>query len=621
MSSNRATAVNPGESKPVPVFLLAVWFGLATGLVEASTYLIFEATGLLSWQTNLRAVNPNIFWASTLVDLFVFLIVASFLKPFLRLLGRRALGVAITTFATLGFYAFLAVSGRITETGALICGLGLGTVVNRWVSRDADRRLQFITKTAGPLALTAAAISLGVVFGTPVVERFQMGRLPAPPRNAPNVLLIVLDTLRADRLGSYGYARPTTPFLDRFAREGVLFEKAFANAPWTLPSHVSLFTGYLPSQHGATSGRYDGRFPTLAQEFAKDGYATAGIVANDSFGSRTHGFALGFIHWENGFINLEDSAARTALGRRIRRYFFQWFKVTGYVDHLLSPEINRRCLRWLDSRPDRPFFLFLNYMDVHTPLVPPRKFAEKFSAEPDVISPSLEMGIARGEGVKTPDFPRRNEAYDAALASMDEQLGKLFDELRRRNLDRNTLVIFVGDHGESLGEHGLDEHGNSVYREQLQVPLLVRFPGVAPAGQRVAETAGLQDIPATIAELASLPHPSFPGVSLARWWQGRAPENGMVVSELERPRIGGMPKNWPVAQGWLKSVTDNHWHFILQEHGKRELFNLDADAKEENDVGGLAESQARMEEMKRQLEKELGAGAIHTAREALRPKP
>jgi arylsulfatase A-like enzyme len=167
-------------------------------------------------------------------------------------------------------------------------------------------------------------------------------------------------------------------------------------------------------------------------------------------------------------------------------------------------------------------------------------------------------------------------------------------------------VIIVGDHGESLGEHGLVGHRSSLYREQIQVPLLVRLPGVTPAGRRIADVAGLQNLPATIAELTGLPHSPFPGVSLSRWWNGSAPEERVVVSEVSRPEVKTLPPNEPISQGWLKSATDDNWHFILQQHGNRELFNLNLDVREEKNLSSLSESQARMEEMQNQLERLLG---------------
>jgi arylsulfatase A-like enzyme len=592
-----------------------VWFGLAAGMIEGFTYLLFEYAGFLSWQTELRGVDEDILWASTLLDLFVCLALACLLKTLIRPLGRHAFTVVITAMATVGFYVFLAVSGRLSEKGAFFFALGLATVVSRWFGRDTDSALRFLRKTFRPLVATSALVCLAGAMGMRLVEKIELWRLPPPPRNAPNVLLIVLDTLRADRLGCYGFTLPTTPFLDSYSRDAVLFERAFATAPWTLPSHVSFFTGYLPSAHGAIGGRYDGRFPTIAQEMARNGYATAAIVSNDSFGNRGRGFARGFIHWENGFTDIVDSAGRTALGRRFNRYFYRWFTVTGVVDHIQAPEVNRRTLRWLDSRPDRPFFLFLNYMDVHDPLVPPRKFAAKFSAQPRVISPEVTVGVVHMNDQRAkPNYPRMNEAYNASLASLDEQLGILFDGLRRRDLEKNTLVIIVSDHGESLGQHGFPGHASSVYREQIQVPLLVRFPGVTPAGVRVTSVAGLQNLPATIAEFADLPHSPFPGVSLSRWWRGTPPDDRMVVSELTPLDRVDPRKTSLSSEGWLKSLSDDHWHLILQANDNRKLFNLDSDVGEEKNLAELPESLSRVAEMKNELERLLG---YHLPQEAV----
>jgi hypothetical protein len=196
--------------------------------------------------------------------------------------------------------------------------IGIGTVVYRWVRRDAETRAAVVHKALATIGVLTAVAWLAVVPGGAMWERYQLWRLPAPSPNTPDVLLIVLDTVRADRFGSYGYDRPTTPFLDRLAGQGVRYENAIAPSSWTLPSHSTLFTGRFAYEHGAMLNvPLSARYPTLAEVLAARGYATVGIAANNGVLSKGFGLTRGFLHWESQFFNLFDSAKRTVFGREI----------------------------------------------------------------------------------------------------------------------------------------------------------------------------------------------------------------------------------------------------------------------------------------------------------------
>ncbi len=562
-------------------FLIATWFALLAGLLEGLSFFILQHTGGLNWQVKLTAVDQNILWASPLTDLVLFLLVAVVSAPVLWLARRTRWQVAsMLVFGFLAAYAVLSVSGRMQGYGVLALSLGIAVACGRWAVVDAPAAMARLQRTLPALAgLTLFACVAGAASGW-VLERIEISRLPAPPAGAPNVLLIVLDTLRADRVGAYGYAKRVTPFLDEYARQSVLFERAFANSSWTLPSHTSLFTGRLPHEHGATLEPYDGRFPTLADALAGHGYATTGIVANTYFATRLHGMGRGFQHWENIFVSAADSARRTALGRKLEKRLLDRIQLRGQPGRMAAPEITSRFLRWLDARPQRPFFAFLNYIDLHRPFAPPAEYAARFAPEIIKITPPGAWR-RRGTAAEIADEAELeklySDGYDATLAHLDAVLRNLFAELRKRGLEENLLVIITSDHGESFGEHRVSGHRNSLYLEQLRVPLMVRLPGKTPAGQRVAGVTGLHDVSATIAEIAGLPRAALPGNSLAGCWTGGTCGSGEVVAEVDGGRYPGVEEHWPIYQGWVKSFITSPWQLLLQQDGKAELFNWETD--------------------------------------------
>jgi arylsulfatase A-like enzyme len=574
------------------LFLTAVWFGLMGGLIEGLTYWALQGLRLLAWPVQNTSINFNIVWASTLFDLAIFLAAACPLAPLVWLFRRqRWLPMATAIFATMAFYGVLSVPGVIREFGVLMLALGMGVVLSRRLSRCLEEGLVFMRRTMTPLVTVAILLCLGVVVGNNVWERVQVARLPAPPPSAPNILLLVADTLRADRLGSYGYNRPTTPFLDEFARSSVLFERVFADASWTMPSHASIFTGRLPYEHGATLTHYDGRFTTLAQALGTRGYVAAGFVAND-IGLDGLGLAGGFVHFENTFTSPADAFVRTAYGRKVVKYLFPHFLQGGILAKRAS-EIDHRFLAWLDHRPSRPFFAYLNYMEVHDPWVPPLVYAQRFSDRPDEISPQDRLHWGR----RPPVEPARadkdlNDVYDACLAALDDQLRSLFAELHQRNLDTNLIVIFTSDHGESLGEHNLVGHRHSLYLEQIRVPLMVRVPGHTPDGKRIPEIVGLDSLAATIAELAGVHQETFHGPSLVPCWSGGPCGRGIGPSELSGGHFPGIAKDWPIYQGWIRSLANSRWHLVVQQDGHIALFDWLNDPKEIRNLASTSEGEA-----------------------------
>jgi arylsulfatase A-like enzyme len=553
---------------------LAVGFGLASGLAEGLLFLLFQRLQWLNWSSQSTPVDANILWAAPIMNLVLFVLIGLILWLALGWVRRIPWTASIIgLFATLTAYDLLVETGRILRPSVALLSIGIGTVVYRWVRRDVETRAAVVGRALKPIAVLAGVLSLAVVPGGAIWERYQLWRLPEPSPNTPNVLLIVLDTVRADRFGSYGYDRLTTPFLDRLAGQGVRYENAIAPSSWTLPSHATLFTGRFPYEHGAMLNvPLSTRFPTLAEVLAARGYATVGIASNNGMLSKGFGLARGFIHCENEFFSLFDSARRTVFGREIEH------RLDGTVDHdprldrLQAPEVNARFLAWVDSHPGRRFFAFLNYMETHETRLPPFEVARRFSPTPEAISAPYTPAVSWARHAPRPDRQQLSDAYDASLAYLDSQLEILFDRLRSRNLDRDLLVVITSDHGESLGERGIFQHRSSLYDEQIRVPLFIRFPGRIAAQSLVARPVSLRDVPATILSVAVGDESALPGRSLLRLLTDDRAEMSPIWSELEGTPYPGVNKAWPVAQGWVKSVVTDQWHFILQQNGKTELF-------------------------------------------------
>jgi arylsulfatase A-like enzyme len=372
----------------------------------------------------------------------------------------------------------------------------------------------------------------------------------------PNVVLVTLDTTRADHLSCYGYGRETSPNLDALARAGVLYTRAVSTSSWTLPAHASLFTGKLTTSHGA---RYDAEGPlslsdgiggdwdhyrarglaegetTLAGLLAAEGYATAAVVAGPWM-KAVFGLA-------EGFQSYDDDGIDELVGRRAR-------------------QVTKAALEWLDGlAPERPFFLFLNYYDAHSPYGAPPPFTYAFFDEPPSVAPAPD------DRATWPDL------YDGEIRFADEQLGRLFAELERRGLWQDTLVVVTADHGELFGEHGgLYGHGKYLFEEEVHVPLVVKHPardGEAPA----REDARVQLVDVFALILGRV------GIELPADAQGGLPPHvgHPIVAEVYPPPVISSDGDWRVVYDGDQKL---HW----SSQGRSMLFDLATDPREQRDL-------------------------------------
>ncbi|MDB5351305.1 MAG: betC 1 [Planctomycetota bacterium] len=587
------TVTSPRWRVAAALLGVAVWVGLLASLAEIGAIAARENLGAIV-TTDLIRLNRHASWMIPTSNAGIFLAIGLLLAGLAMASPRLARRLAGPLLGTLAFGAVLLRVPALHEAARWTVALGLGVQATRIARRHAVGFAR-VVRWSLPVLLASAAI-LGPLGYRRVLdaEARTLADLPSPQPGAPNVLLIVLDTVRADHLSLYGYARDTTPNLRRLAERGIRFDQARSTAPWTLPSHASMLTGRWPHQLAADEDHAMNREdPTLAEFLGSKGYATAGFVANTYYCNRAFGLARGFARYEDCDENSEVSLAEVlrcgSLGRLANRF-------ASLAGSCLPPEatgekiaerMNRDTLAWIDAKKSRPFFAFVNYFDVHTPYILPEGNHRRFGIRPETPK---DFATLRGwhDANKQNVTPHQAalvcDAYDDQIGYVDDQIGRLIDGLEARGVLKNTVVIVTSDHGEHLGEHHIYGHGRSLYRQELHVPLLIVAPG-APQGRVVADPASLRDLPATIADLAGLGAP-FPGSSLASSWNVPGSPPRPVLAEV-RHRVKTSSKNPnrpPAWRGPMSSVVDNGLVYIRNADGREEIYDVRSDPGETRDL-------------------------------------
>lgn len=350
----------------------------------------------------------------------------------------------------------------------------------------------------------------------------------------PNVLLISVDMLRPDHLGSYGYDRATSPNIDRLARDGALFENAVSSAPWTLPAHAALMTGLVDSVHGCldTNRRLVEDRTTLAERLKSVGYATVGFFS----GPYLHPvFGL-----SQGFDRYIDCTSYPQLNRKTLRR-------TGTVEgpaiwdasarDVTSPRVTKAVRDWFEENPQaKPFFMFVHLWDVHYDFIPPKPYALKFDPNYDGSISGEHFLFNQWINARMPqrDLDHLIALYDAEIAWTDLHIGMILDALETRGLLDSTVIALVADHGTEFFEHGEKGHRKSLFDEAIHIPFIMRFPRRIPAERRLATQVRIIDVAPTIMELVGLQPPrDIMGQSLAGLFSGgRLARDNLAVSEL-----------------------------------------------------------------------------------------
>ncbi len=498
---------------------------------------------------------------------------------------RELLGVAARSPGGVAMAAASLAAGLSVSWGLVVL---LSAALRIW------RRL--LAMAVALLAVGAAWVMIGSGRGAPAAGE-------ADRRRSPNVLMIVADTLRADRVGAYGSTRATTPHLDDLARRGALFSEAAAVASWTLPTTATIMTGLEPAAHGLRTHRDTLRKEAvgLAKRFQRAGYATGGIVANPIL-TRELGFARGFDHYDEGLSDdLVSSHPRStlaftlsALGLRQPREIFP-----------RAEEVVERALSWLRGVVDRPFFLYLHLMDPHDPYAPPPPWDSLYGRKPGEDL-ELRFGdvprIAAGTLEVVPaDFTSMVALYDGAVSYMDDQVGALLASMRAMDLLENTLVVFVSDHGEELLDHGGLLHEHTLYEELVRIPLIIAGPGVTP-GAVLDGPVSQVDLAPTVLEAAGLTPPApMPGISL---WGALARSEPLPLRDIHMEEVyiglrSSVHALRAVRRGPLKLIGsafdpggEGPWQW--------ELFDLDSDPGET--INLIASRPAEAGELRRVVE-------------------
>jgi arylsulfatase A-like enzyme len=576
---------------------LSVWFGLCAGFCEliclgVQKYLLRQPIYF----------GPHIVWMSPLANLLLFLSIGLLLIAF-RITSLRVRAGAMIFLGLLGCFLIFP---QLKFYAAVLLAGGLAWRASLLIATHARGFYSFARRSARWMVFAAMVLCAGVFGWQSHLTARASGQLIAARPGAMNVLLIVMDTVRARNLSLYGYARQTTPRLEQFARTGVRFDRAIAAAPWTLPSHAAMFTGRFPDEISADfRAPLDSAHPTLAEALRAQGYLTAGFVANTFYCNAENGLGRGFAHYEDYPLSaaefaLSASLNRAILNRDVVRRLINFHDVIGRKS---AAEVNREFLNWLDDRNDRPFFAFLNYFDAHEPCLPPAPFNEKFGPKinhGDFRSIHLLRTSWRQQREKsTPQTLQADmDCYDGAIAYLDGQIGRLLDDLERRGLRKNTLIIITADHGEAFGENGHYGHIDSAYLTQLRVPLLISMPDVVPAGRVITEPVTLRDLAATVLDMTCAP-PTFPGASLARHWRSSsAPaETNRTTPLLSEINIApSHPREYrDGAKAIVTSLVFDRYHFLKNPDGRQELYDYLNDPLEQRDLGDSSEYHELME--------------------------
>jgi arylsulfatase A-like enzyme len=547
------------------------------------------------------AVNAGLVAAALLTGLGFARHLARRRQPaaFVCLVVAMALFVGVATHLDMFFVPYMSTTGAVLAYAALGAAclavhFVLALVLGAWRALPAARR--------GAVAGAGAAAALVALALPGLLAPLRPARAAVGGR--PNVVWLVLDTLRADHVSTYGYPLQTTPHLDAIGADGVVFERAIAGSSWTIPTHFHMVTGSFTA---ARERVLRDEVTTAAEILRERGYRTAAVLANISLG-RGSGFEQGFetlvdapplflyqrllgkTSIAEGLANRRILSARTVQRLLYRKTFLQSARAEGDF-------INAHIFRWLAGQDGGPFFLFVNYLDPHEPYDPQEPYRTQFAAGVDSEIGFIRYDRHSGKFISTEEMtrdvvPRTTpetwrqmvQLYDGEIAFVDAQVGALARELQRRGLYDDTIMIVTADHGELFGEHGLSTHFKALTEEELHVPLIIRYPAGIPAGTRIATPIEMVDVLPTVLDFVGGGIPPMDGRSLRPLMAGQPSEvTGETYSVLLRKPRKGFPHT---AAGDLVALRTPQSKYIWSSTGMHSYYDLLADARELQNLFG-----------------------------------
>jgi len=490
---------------------------------------------------------------STVSELVILSLAAIIAWAIIRTYGESGL-VPISSLIIL---LYVASFRRINPFSYLLFVLILyGILYPIYISARFREKFSFFNKLV-KIRLLLGPIFLIVVCNG-LICSYRLTNRSKSPAKGPNIILISIDALRADRLSCYGYHRNTSRNIDKLAREGVLFKNCFSQATWTLPSHTSIFLSQYVWRHNVDSAhtkRLTDPYTTLAEILKNENFATAAFTGGGILSSR-YGFDQGFEIYDDGIPGSQ--------GRH---------EISSYIDKLLN---------WLESVRNRKFFLFVHTYDVHEPYDPPAPYLDLYTKE---YCEGKHLRTSRGI------FPWKLDAskltpeeidyimavYDGAINYIDDQLGKVFEMLEELGIDDNTIIIITADHGEAFREHGRLSHAHKPYIEEVYVPLIMKGPGI-PRNRIYENHVQHIDIVPTILKLLNIPQrKEMQGKSMLPLMKNLETEEYPKVYswgyEINKPR-------WPFSI----SLRTKKWTYIMNQNGPDELYNRINDPEEQNNI-------------------------------------
>ena len=441
---------------------------------------------------------------------------------------------------------------------------------NRWRNERVDLspwasqsvHLSFDVQALTDIDAQNLGTELFPLWGNPVVsDRHRM-------KKRPNLILISIDCLRPDHMSLYGYHRQTTPAIDAFARGALVFDEAISTSSWTLPTHMSMLTGLMPSFHGVSrSKKLSTSLPYLPELLAPLGYERDAVVS------------IGYLS--------------TAYG------FERGFHTYRYLHQPRAGETVDEALRILDHAGSRSTFLFLHIVDPHWRYLPPNDYVGRFGPTPANPYGLLQRVVDRDPPRNEEEIEQLKRLYDAEIAYVDDELGRFFKALKASSLYKSSLIVLTADHGEAFYEHAHWQHSEALYEEMVRIPLIVKWPGESQTG-RVSELVSLLDVLPTIVEAAGTEAPFSQGRSLSLHAEAERPGRGIDPRSISEIPDEGSGTLVSLRRGALKYIAafSGRKPLTLEEMLREELYDLRQDPQEKvslDDADRLSEFRAELE--------------------------
>ena len=436
----------------------------------------------------------------------------------------------------------------------------------------------------------------------------------------PNIILISIDTLRQDHVSCYGYYKTTTPNIDRLASEGTIYKNNFSTGVWTPPGHASMLTGLYVSEHGVYGERrLSDDIPTIATILKENGYQTAGFVNNSQVGA-----LVGFDKGHDTFVEVwKGISSRSKVERYFKGAIRQVKKRLGYED-MGASRTNELVKEWILNTidPNRPFYLFIHYIEPHNPLIPPQPYKDRYLSDKRFIDVDRDKikKVAHNPLICFTEMITLNPVeidilkalYDAEIEYTDSKIGEIMNVLKEKDIYDNSMIMITSDHGEHFGEHNLWSHTASLYNEILHIPLIIKYPKGIECKKEVYHYTQSIDIFPTVMDIVSISKKEVmdhSGVSLVHnnngnkfhdfvfaEWEGRIPY--FVQTRLKDPQSS---LNAGRFTNKMWTIIGEQYKYILTSDGKEELYNVKKDKSEIDNL--IDQNQEDADMMKKKLER------------------